>query len=162
MEGVMSYAVEVTHTATVGKTRRPWVVATLCVVTLGVYGWVWYYTVNREMREFGSARGDRQLAESKPVRSVLAVTVGGLLVLPPFISFVRTTGRLQDVESLAFDTPRSRAGLIGLMLSSKLLSDAALVRGVGFVFALAGAIGIGLAFGAIQARLNRAWGHEHA
>lgn len=156
----MSHAVEVTHTIAAGKTRRPWAVATLCVVTLGVYVCVWYYKVNREMRDFGSAHGNPQLAESKPARSVLAITVGGWLLVPPFISLVRTTGRVLDVERLAFRTPGSRAGLIALMLSSQLLSYAALVRGAGIAFALAGTIGIGLAFGFIQARLNEVWADE--
>ena len=158
----MSHAIEGTHATTVGKARRPWAVATFCVVTLGVYACVWYYKVNREMREFGSARGDRHLAESKPVRSVLAITVGGLLVLPPFISLVRATGRLQEVKRLAFQTQRSRASLIALMLSSELLSDAACVRGVGVALAFAGTVGIGLAFGLFQARLNEVWGDERA
>lgn len=158
----MAQAVEVTHITAVGKTRRPWAVATLCVVTFGVYAWVWYYKVNREMRDFGAARGDRQLADSKPARSVLAITVGGLFVLPPFISLVRTTGRVHDVERLAFRTARSRSGLIVLVLASELLSDAAFVRGVGVAFAVAGAIGIGLAFGLIQARLNGVWGDQRA
>ncbi len=158
----MSQTVAVTHTTAVGKARRPWAVTTLCAVTLGVYALVWYYTVNREMRDFGSARGDRQLAESKPARSVLAITVGGLLVVPPIISLVRTTGRVHDVERLACRTARSRSGLIALLLSSQLLSDSAFVRGVGVAFPLAGAVGIGLAFGLIQARLNEVWGDERA
>jgi hypothetical protein len=37
MEGLMSQAVEVTRTTAVGKARRPWAVATLCVITLRVY-----------------------------------------------------------------------------------------------------------------------------
>jgi hypothetical protein len=162
MEGFMPQAIEVSHATALGKARRPWTVATLCVVTLGVYTCVWYYKVNRELRDFGSARGDRQLAESKPIRSVLAITVGGLLVLPPLISLVRTTGRVRDVERAAIRTPRSRAGLILLMLSSELLGDAGFVRGVGVAFALAGTIGMGLAFGMIQARLNGVWGDERA
>jgi hypothetical protein len=134
------------------------VVATLCVVTLGIYGWVWYYKVNREMRDFGSARGDQRLAGSKPVRSVLAITIGGLLILPPFISLVRTTGRVCEVERLAFRTARSRTGLIALLVSSELLGAAGFVHGVGVAFALAGTVGVGLAFGLIQARLNEVWG----
>jgi hypothetical protein len=158
----MSYAVGVIDDTAIGKARRPWAVATLCVVTLGIYGCVWYYKVNRELRDFGSARGDRHLALSKPARSVLAITVGGLLVFPPLISLVRTTGRLQDVERLAFRAARSRSGLIALMLSSELLSALSFLHGVGIAFALTGTIGIGLAFGLIQARLNRVWRDERA
>lgn len=153
---------ELTNNTAIGKVRRPWAVATLCVVTLGIYACVWYYKVNREVRDFGSARGDRHLAQSKPARSVLAITLGGLLVLPPLISLVRTTGRLQDVERLAFRTARSRSGLIALMLCSELLSALSYLRGGGIAFALTGTIGIGLAFGLIQARLNGVWGDARA
>jgi hypothetical protein len=158
----MSQAVEVTYTSAVAKARRPWVVAILCVVTLGVYAWVWYYTVNREMRDFGSARADRQLAESNPRRSLLAITVGGLLVIPPFISLARMTGRVQNVQRLAFGTAPSRSGLVALVVCSQLLRAAALVHGAGVAFAVAGAVGIGLAFGLMQAQLNWVWGNEHA
>jgi hypothetical protein len=134
-------------------------VATLCVATLGIYACVWYYKVNREMRDFGSARGDQELGRSKPIRSVLAITIGGLLVVPPFISLVRTTGRVADVERLAFRAVGSRAGLIALLVCSQLFGAAGFVRGAGVAFALAGMVGIGLAFGLIQARLNGVWGH---
>jgi len=160
----MSQAVEVTYTNSVAKARRPWAVAILCVVTLGVYAWVWYYKVNREMRDFGSARADRQLAESNPGRSLLAITVGGLLVIPSFISLVRMTGRVQNVQRVAFGTAPSRSGLIALVVCSQLLRAAALVHGAGvaFAFALAGAVGIGLAFGLMQAQLNWVWGNARA
>jgi len=158
----MSEAVEVTYTNAVAKARRPWAVAILCVVTLGVYAWVWYYKVNREMRDFGSARADRQLAESNPGRSLLAITVGGLLVIPPLISLVRMTGRVQNVQRLAFGTAPSRSGLIALVVCSQLLRAAVLVHGDGVAFALAGAVGIGLAFGLMQAQLNWVWGNARA
>jgi uncharacterized membrane protein len=48
------------------------------------------------------------------------------------------------------------------MLSSELLSALSFLHGVGIAFALTGTIGIGLAFGLIQARLNGVWGHERA
>lgn len=158
----MSQAIEVTHTTAVAKVRGPWVVAILCVLTLGVYAWVWYYQVNREMRDFGAGRGDRQLAESNPTRSLLAITVGGWLVIPRLISLVRTTGRVQEVQRLAFGTAPSRSGLIALVVFSELLSAAAFVRGVGVAFAFAGAVGIALAFGLIQAQLNWVWGDAQA
>ena len=59
------------------KVRRPWTVALLSILTLGVYSVVWYYKVNREMRDYGSAVGDNDLAGSKPRQSVFAVTIGG-------------------------------------------------------------------------------------
>lgn len=158
----MPDAAELTHTTAVPKRRRPCAVGLLCVATLGVYACVWYYKANREMRDFGSARGDQRLAGSKPARSVLAITVGGLLVLPPFISLVRTMGRVHDVECLAAGTARPRFALLALMLSSQLLGDTAFVRGAGIAFGVAGTVGMALAFGVVQARLNGVWGDERA
>ena len=66
----MSHAVKVGDDTAIGKARRPWAVAMLCVLTLGIYACVWYYKINREVRDYGSARGDRHLAHSKPARSV--------------------------------------------------------------------------------------------
>jgi hypothetical protein len=52
------------------KLGRPSAVATLSVITLGIYALFWYYKVNREMRDFGSTHGDHGLAASKPWRSI--------------------------------------------------------------------------------------------
>ena len=38
------------------KARNPWAVALLPIVTLGVYHLVWWYRINRELRDFGRAR----------------------------------------------------------------------------------------------------------
>ena len=50
------------------RVRRPLAVVGLTVVTLGVYGVVWYYRVNVELRDFGGAYRDRRLAGSSPRR----------------------------------------------------------------------------------------------
>jgi hypothetical protein len=39
------------------KHRSPWAAALLPIVTLGIYHLVWWYRVNRELRDFGRARG---------------------------------------------------------------------------------------------------------
>ena len=36
----------------VGKTRNPWGVWLIALITLGVYFFVWYYKVNRELRDY--------------------------------------------------------------------------------------------------------------
>ena len=45
------------------------------ILTLGIYTMVWYYRINREVRDFGRAHGDEKLANSNPVLSILAVTI---------------------------------------------------------------------------------------
>ena len=60
------------------KIRRPWGVFFLVLVTLGIYYLVWYYKTNRELHDYG--------IEVEPVVSLLAITLGGLLIIPPFVS----------------------------------------------------------------------------
>jgi hypothetical protein len=74
------------------RLRRPVVVAALGVVTLGIYTIVWYYKINREMRDFGASRGDTKLGDSRPWRSAIAIALRGI---PALVSFVRITRRVQ-------------------------------------------------------------------
>lgn len=143
------------QTQTIARERRPWAVALLSVLTLGVYSAVWYYKVNREMRDYGSANGESDLAESKPARSVLAVTIGGLLIIPPIISLVRVVKRVQRVERIATGASRDGTGLIALLVGSEVVGVVAGVAGVGVVLLDAAAYLAGIAL--VQARLNAAW-----
>jgi len=60
------------------KVRRPWGVFLLILVTFGIYYLVWYYKTNRELADYGV--GD------SPGMSLLAITLGGFLIVPPFVS----------------------------------------------------------------------------
>ncbi|HSO97990.1 MAG TPA: hypothetical protein VLP43_03490 [Solirubrobacteraceae bacterium] len=139
------------------KVRRPWAVATLTALSLGIYSPVWVYKVNRELRDYGAARGDERLAESRPWRSVLAVTVGGLVVIPALVAYVHTIGRLQDAERVATGERRAAWSLMALWIGSTLLSIASGVAGYSLVLSLV-TLGAGLAAIALtQARLNGVW-----
>ena len=85
------------------KVRDPGIVALFFALTLGfiVYPQVWYYKINRELRDYGRAQGDEELAESNPAMSVLAVTLGALIIVPPFVSWYRATKRIQRAQELA-------------------------------------------------------------
>jgi cytochrome c-type biogenesis protein CcmH/NrfG len=72
----------------------------LSLVTLGIYTIVWYYKVNREVRDYGQAQGDAELAQSNPTNSVLAVTLGALVIVPAIISYYRTVQRVQRAQQL--------------------------------------------------------------
>jgi Domain of unknown function (DUF4234) len=139
------------------KARQPWVVAVLSVVTLGIYSLFWYYKVNREMRDFGSAHGDGELAGSKPWRSVLAVTIGGLVVIPEIVSLVGTVGRVQAVERLETGASRPGAWLKVLLVGSVLAQVAGFIHGTGPAFSLLGFVVVVVAVALIQARLNTVW-----
>jgi Domain of unknown function (DUF4234) len=82
------------------KLRSPWGVFALTLVTLGLYFLFWYYRVNRELDAFG-----RTFGQSNPLRvnagvALLAVTLGGLLIVPPFVSSYRTFKRIRRAQEL--------------------------------------------------------------
>jgi hypothetical protein len=101
----MAAEVQIADTGSRATTRDPLGVALLTLVTLGIYFFVWYYKVNREMSELGRARGTDELGDN-PGTSLLAVTLGALIIVPAIVSlyntFVRTqaAARLTGVEPL--------------------------------------------------------------
>ena len=75
------------------KIRNAWGVFLLVLVTLGIYYLVWYYKTNRELANYGV--GD------SPGLSLLAVTFGGLLIVPPFVSEWRFFRRIGEAQRRA-------------------------------------------------------------
>jgi len=67
----------------------------LPIITLGIYTFVWYYKVNDEARRY---LGDDTI---RPGISVLALTLGWVLLLPPFISVYRTAERVRRMQEHA-------------------------------------------------------------
>lgn len=108
----MAYEMQLRETRDPVKLRNPWAVALLPVVTLGVYHVVWWYRVNRELRDFGRARG-YDLGQS-PAMSALAVFPGGLVVVPALVTYWRGTRRMQQAARLSGREPLN--GWIALVL----------------------------------------------
>jgi hypothetical protein len=123
------------------KVRRPLVVVGLNLLTLGVYGVVWYHRVNAELRDFGRAYGDRELAASNPRRSVLAVVPGILLLVPPLVSLAGFAGRARRAQRYGRSELTS-----GWLVAVFALS-------VVFIFAIPGYV---------QSSLNELWGRYAA
>jgi hypothetical protein len=116
-----------------GKTRNVilvWLVWPL--ITLGIYHLVWYYKVNREAKEF-----DPRI-EVDPILSVVAVTVGWVVIVPPFVSIYNTGQRIARMQHSAGMQPTCNPW-IGLILT--------------FVFSLHSLY--------YQAELNRIWVRYH-
>lgn len=82
------------------KVRNPLGVFGLGLITIGIYWIVWYYKINNEMKDYGRAYNDTELAESNPTNSVLAVTLGALLIVPAIVSYYRTVGRIRRVQRI--------------------------------------------------------------
>jgi len=95
----MADPVEIQGTDTQAKNRNPFGGIALGFVTLGIYFAFWYYFVNKEMAEVGRARNSDELGDS-PGTSVLAVTLGALLIVPPFVSVYHAWMRLNSGERL--------------------------------------------------------------
>jgi hypothetical protein len=103
------------------RVRRPWAVALLTVVTVGIYWPIWYFKINRELRDVGRLGHDESLAASSPWSSVAAITLGALVLVPPFVSYVRFAGRLQDGERAAGVKPRASAPIAVLLVGLQVL-----------------------------------------
>jgi hypothetical protein len=86
------------------RTRRLWFVFPLAVGTLGLYYWIWYYRVNAELRGYGRTEEGVDAAELSginPARSTLAISLGALLIVPPFVSQWRFYIRIRLAQELA-------------------------------------------------------------
>jgi Domain of unknown function (DUF4234) len=94
------------------KVRSPWAAALLPLVTLGIYHLVWWYRINRELRDYGRARG-YDLGQS-PTSSVLALFPGGLIIVPALVTYWRGTKRIQGAARIGGREPLN--GWIALIL----------------------------------------------
>ena len=89
-------------TPVLGAERNPNVVAVLSIVTFGLYLIYWWYTVNREMRDFArSVQPTHPLAASSPGTSTLAVTLGAFVIVPIFVTAHSTARRVGEAMSLS-------------------------------------------------------------
>lgn len=95
------------------KVRDEGLVLLWTVLTLTIYNYVWYYKINREMRDFGRSHGDERLANSNPVLSILAVTLGALVIVPAIVSYWKTTGRIRHMQRLC-NAEETSGWLIGV------------------------------------------------
>jgi hypothetical protein len=94
----MAEVVRIRGAGAEAKIRHPLAVFGLVFLTLGIYYFVWYYKVNREMRDLGRAVGEEERLGRSPLTSLLAITVGWLVIVPPFVSFYRTFGRIEAAQ----------------------------------------------------------------
>jgi hypothetical protein len=75
--------------------RDPLGVLGLTFITFGIYWLYWYYKINDEIRRF--ERDD----SVRPGMALLAVTLGWLIIVPPFISVYNTSLHIADMEQRA-------------------------------------------------------------
>lgn len=114
------------------KIRSLWAVALLPIITLGIYHLVWWYRINRELRDFGRETG--QDLGQQPLYSLLALFPGSIVIVPALVTYWRGTQRVQRAAQLAGEEPP--IGWVAILL---------------FI-----AISIGL-YAYLQASLNDVW-----
>jgi mannose/fructose/N-acetylgalactosamine-specific phosphotransferase system component IIC len=112
------------------KKRHPLAVLGLSFLTLGVYFFVWYYKINDELRR---AEKDEGIS---PLRSLMAMIFGWLIIVPPFIAMYNTAKHVQ-----AFETRRGVGQTVEPSLTIALMLLVSFANGV-----------------YVQEHLNRAWG----
>jgi Domain of unknown function (DUF4234) len=94
-----------------GKIRNIWLVWLVWpLITLGVYHFVWWYKINREARELDPA------IEVEPAISVVAITLGALVIIPPFVSIFNTGERISRMQAAA-GLEVTCNGILGLVAS---------------------------------------------
>src|SRR3954454_5725635 len=110
--GLMAHELRLKDSEALVKVRSPVAVALLPFITFGIYHLVWWYRINREMRDFGRASG-YDLGQH-PTNSLLALSPGAFIVIPPFVSYWRGTERVQGAARVAQSEPVN--GWIALIL----------------------------------------------
>ena len=99
----MAERVAIPGSANGATIRNVFVVAILSIVTLGIYVFFWWYFVNREMADLGRARQTNELGTS-PGTSLLAITLGALVIVPAIMSYIGTFRRIQATQRLTGQT----------------------------------------------------------
>jgi Domain of unknown function (DUF4234) len=108
----MAYELQLKNSQERVKIRSPWAAALLPIVTLGIYHLVWWYRINKELRDYGKAKG-YDLGQN-PTNSVLALFPGALIIVPALITYWRGTKRVMGAARIAGKDPVN--GWISLIL----------------------------------------------
>jgi H+/Cl- antiporter ClcA len=86
--------------------RGPLAVLGLSFITLGIYFYYWYYKINDEIRRF---ENDQSIS---PIRSLMAIIFGWLIIVPPFIAMYNTAKHIQSAEQRMSIQPQLEPGLV--------------------------------------------------
>lgn len=90
--------------------RRAWLHYLLVLATGGLWFLVWYYRFQRDLRDGAGIM-------TGPFLSLLGITVGWVLVFPPFLSWWRTWRRVEHARRTAgVPVPGPNVGLLLQML----------------------------------------------
>jgi hypothetical protein len=96
----MAEVVPISGTQATAKIRNIIAVPVLAIITIGIYLFFWWYFIHRELRDYGRSKGTDDLGTS-PGTSVLAITLGALVIVPALVSFYRAFHRVTGAQRLA-------------------------------------------------------------
>jgi uncharacterized protein DUF4234 len=92
----MAEEMQIAGTGSTAKIRNPLGTVGLSIITIGIYYVFWWYFINREMRDLGRAR-NTDLGQN-PGQSVLAITLGALIIVPALVTLWRTSARIENAQ----------------------------------------------------------------
>jgi hypothetical protein len=139
----MAHVVNIKGTTRQAKVRHPAIVFALVFATLGIYYLVWYYKVNRELRDLGRSTGREDQLGRNPFASLVAISLGWLILVPPFVSFYRTCTRISVAQEINATDERFNVWL-------------------GFSLFIVGVLTLPVEMIYAQSELNRVWLAESA
>jgi hypothetical protein len=161
----MTHALTATNPAIVthgvpdsGKSRSPWAIAGLNLITLGLYSVYWWYVTNRELRDLGRSQEVPELGR-RPALSALAFLFGGCLVIPFLWTAVTTARRIRLAQDLVGTTRYLDVGIPVVLLGGTLLvSLVAGARDASLAVLIAATLALKIAAVAyMQVSLNEIW-----
>jgi hypothetical protein len=94
--------------STTVKIRNPFLVFIWSLITFGIYYLVWYYKVNRELRDAAGI-------DVRPFVAVIAISIGWFVLVPPFVSWYRTFQRIAAAQRQA-GTAHEANPILGFIL----------------------------------------------
>jgi Domain of unknown function (DUF4234) len=110
----MAEEIQIGGTGSTAKVRNPLGVVGLSLITIGIYYIFWWYFINREMRDLGRARG-ADLGQN-PTNSVLAITLGALIIVPAIVTLWTTSGRIERAQETVGIQNRASGPVIFILL----------------------------------------------
>ncbi|HEV2874616.1 MAG TPA: DUF4234 domain-containing protein [Thermoleophilaceae bacterium] len=110
----MAEEIQIAGTGSTAKIRNPLGTVGLSIITIGIYYVFWWYFVNREMRDLGKSR-NTDLGES-PGNSVLALTLGALIIVPALVTLWTTSGRIERSQEAVGIERRASGPIIFILL----------------------------------------------
>src|SRR5262245_56802630 len=107
------------------KRRNPWGAWALNLVTLGIYGIIYWNRLNIELRDYSAAL--KRTFRNDPNISMVAMFLGSIVLIPFLVTIATTTRRVSDLQLIVRST-RGRepvsptvAVLLGILLSAHII-----------------------------------------